>query len=222
MESVRKLALFYYAHRGRNMKDEIKRFRERRDARLKSRRADEDWITMNGTHVLIDDDGQVSKGPETLKSVVKSGGGYKSKSERKYGSNAKYAKALSNGWNQRNQPSAGKYVNYMEEHGFKKEEPKKVYKSIPMSFRVGGGKYATPEEKKERKEIINSFINEAKEGDVYRSGSGVGSSGGEFEILKGKNGLMIGWKNSRYRPVEMSRSNVEKFISSGATLIKRK
>ena len=96
------------------MKDEIKRFRERRDARIKAKRADEEWITMHGTHVLIDDEGQVSKGPETLKSVVKSGGGYKSRAERKYGSNAKYAKALSNGWNQRNQPSAGKYIETLE------------------------------------------------------------------------------------------------------------
>lgn len=130
MESVRKLALFYYAHRGRNMKDEIKRFRERRDARIKAKRADEEWITMHGTHVLIDDEGQVSKGPETLKSVVKSGGGYKSRAERKYGSNAKYAKALSNGWNQRNKPdtnkpSAGKYIETLEKAGFGKGEPEK-------------------------------------------------------------------------------------------------
>ena len=107
------------------MKDEIKRFRERRDARIKAKRADEEWITMHGTHVLIDDEGQVSKGPETLKSVVKSGGGYKSRAERKYGSNAKYAKALSNGWNQRNQPSAGKYIETLEKAGFGKGEPEK-------------------------------------------------------------------------------------------------
>lgn len=82
------------------MDDSVKRYRERRDARIKERRArvDDQWITMRGTHVLIDDGGQVSKGPENLKNVVKQGGGYKSKAERKYGSTDKFNKALNGGW----------------------------------------------------------------------------------------------------------------------------
>ena len=93
------------------MDDSVKRYRERRDARIKERRArvDDQWITMRGTHVLIDDGGQVSKGPEKLRNVVKQGGGYKSKAERKYGSNDKFSKFLNNGWNtsNRNVPPSG-------------------------------------------------------------------------------------------------------------------
>ena len=83
------------------MDDAVKRYRIRRDARIaaKKARADDQWITMRGTHVLIDDGGQVSKGPEKLKNVVKQGGGYKSKADRKYGSSDKYSKAIHNGWN---------------------------------------------------------------------------------------------------------------------------
>ena len=80
------------------MDEDVKKFRKRRDERIKAKRADEDWITIRGTHVLIDDDGQVSKGPDTLKNVISNSGGYKSRAERKYGSNAKYAKALQGGW----------------------------------------------------------------------------------------------------------------------------
>ena len=48
------------------MDDSVKKFQARRDARLKKRRED-DWITMKGTHVLLDDDGNISKGPQRLK-----------------------------------------------------------------------------------------------------------------------------------------------------------
>lgn len=94
------------------MNDAVKKYQERRDARVRARkeREDDQWITMRGTHVLIDDGGQVSKGPEKLKNVVKQGGGYKSKAERKYGSNDKFNKFMNNGWNtsNRNVP-AGEY-----------------------------------------------------------------------------------------------------------------
>lgn len=83
------------------MDDIVKKYRMRRDARIAAKKAhaDDQWITMRGTHVLIDDGGQVSKGPEKLKNVVKQGGGYKSKADRKYGSSDKYSKAMNNGWN---------------------------------------------------------------------------------------------------------------------------
>ena len=57
----------------------VEEFNKRRDARMRAKdgREDDQWITMKGTHVLIDDGGQVSKGPDKLKKVVKSGGGYK-------------------------------------------------------------------------------------------------------------------------------------------------
>ena len=61
----------------------VEEFNKRRDARMRAKdgREDDQWITMKGTHVLIDDGGQVSKGPDKLKKVVKSGGGYKAKSK---------------------------------------------------------------------------------------------------------------------------------------------
>ena len=93
------------------MDDSVKRYRERRDARVRAKKArvDDQWITMRGTHVLIDDGGQVAKGPDNLKNVVKQGGGYKSKAERKYGSTDKFNKFTNNGWNtsNRNVPSGG-------------------------------------------------------------------------------------------------------------------
>ena len=56
--------------------NEIEKYRKRRDARVK-KRMDEEWVTMKGTHVLIDDDGQVKGGPDRVRSLIKEGGGYK-------------------------------------------------------------------------------------------------------------------------------------------------
>ena len=61
----------------------IDEYRKRREVRLK-KRMDEEWVTMRGTHVLIDDDGQVSKGPEAVKEAVKSGGGYEKNKEGRW------------------------------------------------------------------------------------------------------------------------------------------
>ena len=58
------------------MDKSIERYKARRDERLR-KRMDDDWITIKGTHVMVDDDGQVSKGPAALKNEVKKGGGYK-------------------------------------------------------------------------------------------------------------------------------------------------
>lgn len=54
----------------------IDEYRKRREARLK-KRMDEEWVTMRGTHVLIDDEGQVKGGPDSLKKIVNESGGYK-------------------------------------------------------------------------------------------------------------------------------------------------
>lgn len=56
--------------------DHIKKFRIRRDERMKNR-LDDEWKTIKGTHVLIDDEGQVSGGPDSLKSLIKNSGGFK-------------------------------------------------------------------------------------------------------------------------------------------------
>ena len=62
--------------------DCVKEYKKRRDGRMKAKagREDDQWITMKGTHVMIDDGGQVSKGPDKLKNVVSKTGGYKPKS----------------------------------------------------------------------------------------------------------------------------------------------
>lgn len=49
------------------MDESIKKFKQRRDARLK-KRLDDEWITIKGTHVMVDDDKNITKGPERLKS----------------------------------------------------------------------------------------------------------------------------------------------------------
>lgn len=300
------------------MEDHVKRYRERRDARIKARKAREDdqWITMKGTHVMIDDGGQVSKGPEKLRNVVKQGGGYKSKAERKYGSNEKFSKSLNGGWTQKNSGGnlESKIKKYLVKHSggyseeeyeairkqvganeaeFKKawnavqdkdryateiknflgEKGKKIgsvseaekeglrkeiwadkdtfdkvwnslkeesdskapdggsatasYDRIPFSVRMSR-KHADPEEVKQARATVSRFMKEAKEGNVYEVGGGVGSKGGQrFEITTRGSGkdLYIGWidENGRRssRPVKMSRSNVESFIANGAKLVSK-
>jgi hypothetical protein len=61
--------------------NEIEKYRKRRDARMK-KRMDEEWVTMKGTHVLIDDDGQAKGGPDRVKSLIKESGGYKKGSKK--------------------------------------------------------------------------------------------------------------------------------------------
>jgi len=49
------------------MRDAVKAFRLRRLRRLKSRFDEEDWVTIKGTHVLIDEEGNVTGGPDNIK-----------------------------------------------------------------------------------------------------------------------------------------------------------
>lgn len=97
-----------------------------------------------------------------------------------------------------------------------------AYPKIPIVFSVGGSKYASAEEKAQRRATITRFISEAADGNVYRTGSGVGSAGAEFEIVQRRGKLAIQWVNSNHRAVDMSRANVESFIKNGAVLIRRK
>ena len=62
----------------------------------------------------------------------------------------------------------------------------------------------------------------AKEGDVYTTGGGVGSAGSKFKVVRSRGKLGLAWERDGYylRPVQMSRQNVEKFISNGAKLVK--
>ena len=49
----------------------IYEYRKRRQQRLDAKRADDEWKTIKGTHVLVDDDGEIAQGPERLKNVRK-------------------------------------------------------------------------------------------------------------------------------------------------------
>lgn len=52
------------------MDGHVERYRKRRDSRVRKRLDEENWITIKGTHVFIDENGEVSKGPDGLKKAV--------------------------------------------------------------------------------------------------------------------------------------------------------
>jgi len=178
--------------------DTVEKYKARRDARLKKRLDEEEWITIKGTHVMVDDDGQVSKGPENIRNTIKNSGGYKPRS----GGNGK-------------KPGV-------------KSESSSSYESFPSSFKVGGRKYASPDEVKKVKETVTRFMENAKEGDIYSVGGGVGSAGGQrFAVSKRGDGkLYIGWVDKdgmrRRKPVLMNRQNVEEYIKNGAKIEPKK
>lgn len=96
-----------------------------------------------------------------------------------------------------------------------------VYPKIPLSTRMFNGKHATKEEKAQKRNTVSRFMNEAKAGDVYRTGVGIGSRGDQFEIVsynRSPNKLGI---RSGGRTVALSRGNVESYIGNGARLVFR-
>ena len=102
-------------------------------------------------------------------------------------------------------------------------QPALTYARLPIAtlFRGGG----TPAEKKQRRDTISSFIKNAKAGDVYSQGAGIGSTGGQFEIVsyrRSPNGLGIRAVNSNRRVVALTSSNAASFLTNGATLVRRK
>lgn len=98
------------------------------------------------------------------------------------------------------------------------------YDSFPVSLRIGGGKLATPQEKKQKAETVTRFLNEAKAGNVYSTGAGIGSAGAQFEVVsfnRSPNKMGLKWSNSNTRPVALSRANIANYIANGARLIKQ-
>lgn len=90
------------------MDDSIKRYKQRRDARIKEKaNADEEWITMKGSHILIDDGGKVKAG---------AGGKFNGTEYKRGNKNVK----------EENRPHAGKYVNMLEESGFREKKGAKA------------------------------------------------------------------------------------------------
>lgn len=160
------------------MDNAVERFRKRRQARLDARknRQDEEWVTIKGTHVEVDDDRRITKGPDRLRNASSGGAG------------------------------------------------KSSYESFPVSFRVGGRKYAPEEDVKKVRETVSRFMKEAKVGDVFSVGGGIGSAGGQkFTVTTRRGKPALAWmtKDGHYRnPVQMSRSNVEEFIRNGARKVK--
>lgn len=217
----------------------------------KDQNMDDQWITMKGTHVLIDDGGQVSKGPDKLKKVVKSGGGYKAKSKMEKDAD-KFHKELQS-WNdvdfpedtseavdmeksekKRMEDKLNKFSRLMHEPD--REENKEYsygpgeeavgetsYGRFPTGFKMGGREHTSPDDVKKIRETVSRFMKNAKEGDVYTTGGGVGSAGGtKFKVVRSRGKLGLAWEKDGYylRPVQMSRQNVEKFISNGAKLVR--
>ena len=103
------------------------------------------------------------------------------------------------------------------------KQPQRQYSSIPLVFSLLGTRHATDEEKRQRRETVTRFMNEAKAGDVYKTGAGFGALGGTFEVVPyNRSPNKLGIKAGNFRPVAMSRANVEKYLVNGATLMKKK
>ena len=95
----------------------------------------------------------------------------------------------------------------------------RIYNRLPLSTLIYAGKYATPDEKSEKRATVTRFMNAAREGDIYLSGHCFQPDSSRFEIVahrSSSNGLGI---RCGRRTVAMSRDNVAAYIKNGATLI---
>ena len=100
--------------------------------------------------------------------------------------------------------------------------PNVTYDALPFAFRWDKS-LATKEEKAQRKETIDRFMNNAQVGDVYAIGDTYGNRG-EFKIIemnRSPNKKGIKYINGRGNAKVMSRSNVEEYIFNGAKLVRR-
>ena len=98
-----------------------------------------------------------------------------------------------------------------------------TYDRIPLSVSMGGGKYATAEDKKKARDTVKQFLADAQAGNVYSTGAGVGSGSAQFEVVdynRSPNKLGIRGVNGNRQPVALNSANAKKWISNGATLIK--
>ena len=96
------------------------------------------------------------------------------------------------------------------------------YPAFPVGARLFGGRGASPADRAAKRSIVSRFMSEARPGNVYSIGGGIGSSGGDrFSVVsfnRSPNKLGI---RSGGRTVAMSRENVAKYISNGARLVGR-
>lgn len=123
-------------------------------------------------------------------------------------------------WQKQLDSLEAKYKEYKQganASGSTAKTPNISYPRFSYAVRTGRG---SPEEKKLLSNTISDFMKNAKDGDVYRIGGGVGSGGDTFSITGSGSKMKI--RSSRGRSVLMNRTNVKSWILNGATLIKRK
>ena len=95
------------------------------------------------------------------------------------------------------------------------------YDKLPLSTQMFGGRYASKEDKAIKRATIKSFLDNAKVGNVYSTGSGFGSGGGKFEIVSyGRSPNKMGIRSGG-RVVALTSANVAKYIANGAQRVKK-
>lgn len=102
------------------------------------------------------------------------------------------------------------------------KQSQQSYQSFSWGFRLGGSRQESDEEKKQRRETVTRFMQNAKAWQTYQTGGGIGSGGVTFEVVpynRSPNKLGLAYEGRR--PVAMSRANVEKYIAGGATLVRK-
>ena len=96
------------------------------------------------------------------------------------------------------------------------------YPAFPVGARIFGGRGASPEDRAAKRSIVSRFMSEARPGNVYSIGGGIGSSGGDrFSVVSFNRSPNKMGRRSGGRTVAMSRENVAKYISNGARLVGR-
>ena len=103
-----------------------------------------------------------------------------------------------------------------------KQIPNINYERLPLSTILYGGRNASKAELSQKRKTVRSFIDNAKEGDTYKVGSGFGSGTESFTIVhfnRSPNKLGI---KSGGRTVALSTTNATKYLTNGARLIDRK
>ena len=97
------------------------------------------------------------------------------------------------------------------------------YPAFPVGARLFGGRGASSADRAAKRSIVSRFMSEAKVGNIYSMGGGIGSAGGErFSIVSfGRSPNKMGIRSSSGRTVAMSRENVASYIANGARLVGR-
>lgn len=80
--------------------------------------------------------------------------------------------------------------------------------------------YSTPEAKRLTQQIVDRFLEEAKEGNVYEAGAGFGNDRSSlFTIVRLRFGLGIKNIGSSCKPDRLNRVNAIRYIKNGAKLV---